>query len=194
VISFGISATASSRRLATAFTLHEGLAFSVTLDALTITWLMYLYRMLIGEPSIRLSKWSVLRVACDEWNCAERRVKQLRISMRKVLFVSTLVTTVMVGLNAADATMPLLTPKPQNPSLAACGAWAAKQDDDAIEMWGIQEDGTSSRAIAIDRLARSCMGQRPPEIVGFGSSVGFNEAYCEKHSTIKLCKDYRHSR
>jgi hypothetical protein len=94
---------------------------------------------------------------------------------------------------AAHATMPVLTPNPKIPSPTACEEWAAKQDADAIEMWGIQENGTSSRAVAIHRLARSCLGQRPPEIVGFGSSVGFDDAYCEKHPNIKLCRDYRSS-
>ena len=107
--------------------------------------------------------------------------------MKKLLFA-----LLILGIsdNPANATMPLLTPKPKNPTPAACKAWAATQDDDAMEMWGIQEDGTSSRTVAIDRLARSCMGQRPPEIVGFGSSVGFDKSYCRNHPTFKICKRY----
>ena len=91
----------------------------------------------------------------------------------------------------AHANTPLLTPKPKKPSQAACREWAAKQDDDAIEMWGTQEDGTSSRISALDRLARSCMGQRPPEIIGFGSSAGFDDEYCKRHPKFKLCQEHK---
>jgi len=84
--------------------------------------------------------------------------------------------------------MPTLTPSPKKVSLAACEKWAARQSPDAIEMWGIRENGTSSREIAILRLTLSCLGDEPPEIVGFGSSVGFDAAYCEKHPDKKICE------
>jgi hypothetical protein len=84
--------------------------------------------------------------------------------------------------------MPLLTPKPNPASAETCQKWAASQDDDAIEMWGIQENGSSSRDIALLRLALSCLGDRPPEIVGFGSSAGFDASYCKKHRGAPICK------
>lgn len=83
--------------------------------------------------------------------------------------------------------MPALTdvPKPSSPTV--CKEWAAKQDDEALEMWGIQEDGKSSRTVGINRLASFCMGQPKPEIVGFGSSEGFDRDYCIKHPEQDLC-------
>jgi hypothetical protein len=106
-----------------------------------------------------------------------------------ILMFTLLVTT------SAYATMPRLTPEPKPATPTTCKEWAAKQDNapdnDALEMWGIQENGISSRDVALRRLFLYCLGQSPPEIVGFGSSVGFNEAYCEKHPTTKLCKDYK---
>jgi hypothetical protein len=87
----------------------------------------------------------------------------------------------------ARATMPLLTAEPKPATPDACRAWASSQDEDAIELWGIEEDGTSSPEVAVQRLYLSCLGQQPPEIVGFGSSVGFNEAYCKKHPKQKIC-------
>jgi len=86
--------------------------------------------------------------------------------------------------------MPLLTKEPTSPNQTLCEKWAAEQDDDAIEMWGIQDSGISSRAVALHRLARSCLGKRQPRIVGFGSSVGFDDMYCEQHKTAQVCKNY----
>ena len=94
----------------------------------------------------------------------------------------------------AYATMPLLTERPNQPSPTACKAWAAEQDDDAIEMWGIQEDGRSSPSVALDRLSRNCMGDPKPEIVGFHSSIGFNDSYCRKYPTTKICIEHRRQR
>jgi hypothetical protein len=85
------------------------------------------------------------------------------------------------------ANMPMLTDEPRPSSPAACKEWAAKQDDEALEMWGIQEDGKSSRGVGINRLASYCMGQPKPEIVGFGSSAGFDRDYCKKHQEQDLC-------
>jgi hypothetical protein len=89
---------------------------------------------------------------------------------------------------SARATMPLLTDKPTSPTSATCLKWATNQDDDAIHMWGIQENGKSSRDIALLRLALSCLGDKPPEIVGFGSSIGFDTEYCRKHRNAPICK------
>lgn len=90
----------------------------------------------------------------------------------------------------ARATMPPLTEKPTSPTIASCLKWADVQDDDAIYMWGIQESGKSSRDVAVLRLALSCLGDKPPEIVGFGSSVGFDTAYCKKHRNAQVCKKH----
>jgi hypothetical protein len=92
-------------------------------------------------------------------------------------------------LSPAYATMPALTPAPDSPNPISSEKWAAEQDDDAIEMWGTQENGISSRTVALHRLADSCMGHEPPDIIGFGSSAGFDRAYCKKHTSSKLCKD-----
>jgi hypothetical protein len=35
------------------------------------------------------------------------------------------------------------------------------------------------------------MGAPASEIVGFGSSLGFDDEYCKQHMTTKLCKDYK---
>ena len=65
----------------------------------------------------------------------------------------------------AHATMPNLTPEPKPATPEACRAWAKNQSDDAMDMWGIQEDGTSSPEVAVQRLTASCLGQPVPEIV-----------------------------
>jgi hypothetical protein len=96
---------------------------------------------------------------------------------------------VIVVMGVAHATMPTLTPTPSHPTEEACGTWAAAQDDDAIYMWGMQKDGTTSKEVAINRLAGSCMGTKPPAIVGFGSSDGFDQAYCKNHAAQKICKN-----
>jgi hypothetical protein len=112
--------------------------------------------------------------------------------MKRILASTALL---VVGLSTpAFATMPMLTDRPNPPSSAARKAWAAKQSDNAVEMWGIQESGRSSRAVALNRLARSCMGEKPPEIVGFGSSRGFDESYCHKRPDTGICADLRSSR
>ena len=43
---------------------------------------------------------------------------------------------------------------------------------------GILDDGNSDRAVAVRRLADDCLGKPKPEIVGFGSSAGFDRDYC----------------
>jgi hypothetical protein len=88
---------------------------------------------------------------------------------------------------AAHATMPALTPVPGRPTPDSCRAWAAAQSIEAIDMWGIKEDGSSSRDVAVLRLATSCMGGGYPEIVGFGSSAGFDQEYCARHPDAGVC-------
>lgn len=105
-------------------------------------------------------------------------VKSLVLS---IIFLTELATS------SAFANMPMLTEKPIEPSLQACNGWAAKQDDEALEMWGIEENGKSSRVVALKRLAGLCMGEKAPDIVGFGSSVGFDRDYCKKHRQQKVC-------
>lgn len=100
----------------------------------------------------------------------------------------TAIAMVLALSTPALATMPLLTPEPKPPSVAACRAWAVTQDEEAIDMWGRLESGKSSRRLGIKRLAGSCMGHRPPEITGLGSSAGFDESYCNEHRRIKACK------
>jgi hypothetical protein len=88
---------------------------------------------------------------------------------------------------SAHATMPTLTERPNPASPTTCREWAAAQDSEALEMWGIQEDGKFSQSVGINRLASFCMGQPQPEIVGFGSSEGFDREYCYKHKEQDLC-------
>ncbi len=87
------------------------------------------------------------------------------------------------------ATMPLLGQKPPMRTDEACGAWANQQatDDDVAYMRGILDDGNSDRAVAARRLADDCLGKPKPEIVGFGSSAGFDRDYCGRHPRQKIC-------
>jgi len=88
---------------------------------------------------------------------------------------------------SAYATMPMLTPKPTNLTQGECNTWAANQVEDAVFMWGLQSNGESSRKVALKRLTDSCMGRPIPDIVGFGSSAGFDDTYCKKHRAEKIC-------
>ena len=88
----------------------------------------------------------------------------------------------------AFASMPTLSETPRPATLQACQVWAGKQDEDALDMWGTQESGGSSPDLALSRLIATCMGDKPPEIVGFGSSVGFDEAYCGRHPGAGICR------
>lgn len=89
----------------------------------------------------------------------------------------------------AQATMPPLTPTPKPASHSACERWAARQDEDAIYMWGTMEAGGTSKPFAITRLTAFCMGGEKPDIIGFGSSVGFDDAYCAKHRAAPICQN-----
>lgn len=87
----------------------------------------------------------------------------------------------------ALASMPVLTASPNPATSATCTHWAIEQDEDTLYMWGATESGESSKAEAIQRLIGSCMGRKIPDIVGWGSSVGFDEAYCKKHARAAIC-------
>ena len=67
----------------------------------------------------------------------------------------TILTFTLLVTTSAYATMPRLTPMPKPATPTACKEWAAKQDNapdaDAIEMWGIQKNGISSRDVALRR-------------------------------------------
>jgi TPR repeat protein len=91
--------------------------------------------------------------------------------------------------DVAFGTMPTLSEMPAARTPAKCSTWAASQDEDALAMWGIQSTGKSSELTAIDRLARFCMGEKKPDIVGFGSSVGFDDQYCLRHKSEQVCLD-----
>lgn len=87
----------------------------------------------------------------------------------------------------AHANMPALTPHPSKANVAACEKWASSQDEEAIYMWGTLQSGGSSNAVGVGRLTATCLGDPKPDIVGFGSSVGFDDAYCKKNPKHKIC-------
>lgn len=88
----------------------------------------------------------------------------------------------------AYATMPLLTTQPVPATGSSCEKWAAEQDEDALYMWGQQEDGTSSNEVAKLRLTLHCLGEQIPPIVTFGSSPGASQAFCADHATTPICE------
>lgn len=104
----------------------------------------------------------------------------------KRLFLA--LSAAMLQIAAAQATMPSLTDKPRASTFDACQKWASTQNEDAMFMWGQLEDGRSLREVAIHRLALSCMGDPPPEIVGFSSSIGTRNAFCKSHAGAEICK------
>ena len=93
------------------------------------------------------------------------------------------------------ATMPLLTDEPKPATPETCRIWAANQSQDAIDMWGVQEDGTSSPEVALLLLYLQSLGIEPPDLPGpgpaWGSSIGVNIGYCELHPTQKICVDFK---
>jgi hypothetical protein len=94
---------------------------------------------------------------------------------------------------SAWATMPILPDMPSNQSTRSCEGWAQqaiKGDDDIAIMWGLQESGNSSAQVAIKRLVANCLGKKTPEIVGFYSSAGVAQAFCEAHKQARLCKKW----
>lgn len=58
-------------------------------------------------------------------------------------------------------------------------------------MWGLREDGASSEQVAIKRLVANCLKAEMPEIVGFYSSSGVAQTFCETHMQTKLCKKWK---
>lgn len=104
--------------------------------------------------------------------------------MRNVLAATALV----LSASAASATMPRLTPLPKSPTIEACRAWAAVQDDDATTMWGLLPDGNGTDEVGKLRLTLHCLGDATPDIVGFGSSAGGDAAYCKRHPRVAICK------
>jgi hypothetical protein len=89
--------------------------------------------------------------------------------------------------------MPMLPDMPKNKSLRSCKAWAQhaiKSDDDIAMMWGLQESGDSSAQVAVRRLVANSLGKEMTEIVGFYSSAGVAQAFCEAHKQTRLCKKW----
>ena len=87
----------------------------------------------------------------------------------------------------AFASMPELSRFLRARTDGACREWATNQGEDARYAWGMQEDGSSSLKSATARLRDECRGFAKPEIVGFGSSAGFDEAYCARHPGFRIC-------
>jgi hypothetical protein len=93
----------------------------------------------------------------------------------------------IVHSTAAYASMPMLTPSPQDNTVRACASWAREQDEEAIDMWGMQQSGGSSYELGIHRLTSQCLGEPVSDIVGSGSSLGFDDEYCAKHHDAAVC-------
>ncbi|MDR3407708.1 MAG: hypothetical protein P4L68_04340 [Methylovirgula sp.] len=104
-----------------------------------------------------------------------------------IVFSPSAVALLVVFSPSAHATMPFLTPMPDDRSPPSCERWAAQQDGDAIYAWGQQDGGGSSKDVAALRLALYCLGDPAPEIIGFGSSAGFDRDYCERHRRAAIC-------
>ncbi len=99
----------------------------------------------------------------------------------------------VVHYSSALATMPSLTEEPSKKTEKSCKKWALaqKNSDDAYYLWGIMPDGKSSDEVAYARLFNYCLTGERPEIVGFGSSAGFDQLYCENHKDQQICADYQ---
>ena len=101
------------------------------------------------------------------------------------------VTLLLIGVTPVLATLPKLTDKPPVINSGSCARWATNQNPAVVyPIWGIQEDGSVSNAVAIKRLVDVCMGKPMPEILGFGTSAGFEKNYCGRHPTFGICKKY----
>jgi hypothetical protein len=87
--------------------------------------------------------------------------------------------------SSGSATMPSVSEKPL--PVEACEKWAAKQSDDAYDIWGQMESGQASKKAAIMRLALSCLGDDTPSIVAAISNAGATEAYCAHHRQTSFC-------
>jgi hypothetical protein len=114
-----------------------------------------------------------------------RLVKNWALGMKLTLLG---VAAFAVQVAPAWATMPLLDEKPPMRTDEACWAWADQQakDEEVASMWGVLDDGNSDRAIAVRRLGDDCLGKPKPDIVGFGSSAGFDRDYCRHHPRQKI--------
>ncbi|WP_267361479.1 MULTISPECIES: hypothetical protein [unclassified Methylobacterium] len=97
----------------------------------------------------------------------------------------------VVAAGGAQAMMPSLTDLPRDRTMLTCQQWATSQDEEAIYMWGLLESGKTSEDVGRLRLALSCLGDRPPEIVGFGSSVGAADQFCKTRPRVPVCRDRR---
>lgn len=105
------------------------------------------------------------------------------------LIVAAVVGVGLLGaIGPTFASTPMLSDLPKSRTLDSCKIWAGRQDDDAIDMWGTQENGSSSHDLAISRLTTTCLGDAAPEIVGFYSSVGAADAFCAKHAGTGICR------
>ncbi len=91
----------------------------------------------------------------------------------------------------AMANMPMLTPLPSLPTAETCQQWAAAQGEEAREMWGVMESGKYLPEVGTLRLALMCLGDKPPAIVGFGSSAGGDAAYCKANPRTAICRQHR---
>lgn len=91
----------------------------------------------------------------------------------------------------AYPSMPNLTPKPAQATPATCTEWATQQDEDTLNIWGMTASGDYSKGEALQRLIDSCLGRPIPEIVGWGSSVGFSDSYCDRHAGEQICINYK---
>jgi hypothetical protein len=83
--------------------------------------------------------------------------------------------------------MPTMTPAPEQITMAACSRWAHQQNEETIQMWGLQDSGDTSSELAIHRLTSQCLGEPVADIVGFGSSSGFDDEYCSTHPKVAIC-------
>ena len=110
--------------------------------------------------------------------------------MRSLMIAASFIGAAIAFLPVSGfATAAKLANRPSPATPAACKTWASNQEDDAINAWSKQEDGTSPRAVGLKRLYDYCMGKEPPDIVYFGSDSAFDADYCKRHPGIKLCKD-----
>jgi len=104
--------------------------------------------------------------------------------MRKLHIFATIAALLTTS---AHASMPMLTPQPESITVRSCTEWARGQDEEAIDMWGTQQNGNSSYELGVHRLTSECLGEPVSDIVGFGSSVGFDDQYCSKHLDVPIC-------
>ena len=100
-------------------------------------------------------------------------------------------TVLCLAAMPAWATTAPLTQRPSPATLSACQKWADSQDEDAIYMWGTRESGGSLKELAVSRLTSFCLGDEKPEISAFGSSAGYDRAFCARHRKAAICSRLR---